>query len=100
MRNPSIHRNRRGEKFKILFHSLLSGIVILPTGALRERLARASGLVIFFPLGSFSDRLLGQPTRPVTGDVHPHGPLPARLARRVPHTPGPARAPRGAAQSP
>src|SRR2546427_9388915 len=32
--------------------------LILPTGALRERLARASGLVIFFPLGSFSDRLL------------------------------------------
>jgi hypothetical protein len=29
MRNPSIDRNRRGEKFKILFHSLLSGTVNL-----------------------------------------------------------------------
>jgi hypothetical protein len=43
---------------------------------------------------------LGQPTRPVTGDVHPHGPQPARLARRVHHTPRPARAPRGTATNP
>jgi len=39
---------------------------------------------------------LGQSARPVTDDVHPHGPRPARLDRRVPHTPGPARAPRAA----
>jgi len=29
IRNPSIHRNRKGEKFKILFHSLLSDTVVL-----------------------------------------------------------------------
>jgi hypothetical protein len=43
---------------------------------------------------------LGQPARPVTGDVHPHGPRPARLDRRGHHTPGPARAPHGAAKRP
>jgi hypothetical protein len=36
----------------------------------------------------------------VTGDVHPNGPRPARLGRRVRHTPGPERAPRGAAKRP
>ena len=55
-------------------------------------------------MASFSLRqcrvCLEQPARRVTGDVHPHGPLPARLDRRVHHTPGPARAPRCAAKRP
>ena len=48
LRTPCIHRNRKGEKFKILFHSLLSGTVVLcqvyhnfglPHGSLRQALA-------------------------------------------------------------
>jgi len=76
IRNPSTYRNQRGEKFKILFHSLLSGTVDFTSLTLDEFQQLLPPFEAAFQAHMASWRLDGTPRTARQFSVYKHCPLP------------------------